>query len=119
MSVLEPTPHQTAFAEMWEGICTLALIDIGPSGKWIKGTVWDSKQLLGDHWRCWINATDQNQEVANGYLIKPFHMYVEFNGWPAGICDPHTGLICAGEAADVFTLRDAIHHAIARVGAAK
>jgi len=113
MSDPEPTAEQNAFAEMWAAICTLALKDNG--GKTLNGRVWYSGELI-ERWRCWINATDQNQVVAKGHVIKPFEMYVEFNGWPAGICDPHTGLICAGEAANVFTLRDAIHHAIEREG---
>lgn len=109
----QPTEHQTAFAEMWDGICTLALLDIGPAGKTIKGSVWDSRDLLGKQWRCWINATDQGQKVGNcTQEIRPFEMYVEFNGWPAGIVDPHDGVIAAGEEANVFTFRDAVKRAI-------
>lgn len=39
---------------------------------------------------------------------KDFQAKIEFNGWPAGIIDPHGGIIAAGEAANEDTFIAAI-----------
>lgn len=44
--------------------------------------------------------------------VMPYHIYVEFNGWPAGVLNPYGGCIAAGEAANETTFIAAVKSAI-------
>lgn len=35
-----------------------------------------------------------------GVTVEPFHCYIEFNGWPAGVVAPWGGVIAAGDVAN-------------------
>jgi hypothetical protein len=85
---------------------------------------------LNKHEGCWYVALDEHWEVAaNGHgqptkcdrfrqhagfapTVPPFSIYVEFNGWPAGVIDPYGCSIAAGEAANIFTLVEAVERAL-------
>lgn len=70
---------------------------------------------LNKHPACWECQIDRQWRVAvNGHheprhcsfsnvAIDPFHCYIEFNGWPAGIMTPAGGTIAAGAAANEDT----------------
>ena len=53
-------------------------------------------------WAIWMNAhTDTRKGGPTGDIeVPPFHCYVEFNGWPAGLINPRGGVIAAGAAAN-------------------
>lgn len=64
---------------------------------------------IDKHWTVKINP--HRGDIEN----IPFgHMYVEFNGWPAGLISPYEGTIAAGEAANEDTLIDAIDKALSQ-----
>lgn len=46
-------------------------------------------------------------------MVPPFSVYIEFNGYPAGIIDAHGGIIAHGAAANEQTFCDAVRRAIA------
>jgi len=63
------------------------------------------KRLLriGDEQEGWgvkLNPTDAPIDD-----IQPFAAFVNWNGWPAGVVNPHGGWIAAGDAANQETLR--------------
>lgn len=47
----------------------------------------------------------------NEIEVPPFHCYVEFNGWPAGLLDPFGGWLVAGTLANEETFVAAVKHA--------
>lgn len=52
-------------------------------------------------WKILLNASDQEVEIREGSpKLPPLNVYVEFNGWPAGIINPYGGVIAAGECAN-------------------
>lgn len=80
---------------------------------------------LNKHAGCWEHQIDESWRVAinghreahdvEGVSLPPFHIYLEYNGWPAGILHPLTGgLMAAGEAANEGTLIAALVRAIER-----
>lgn len=51
----------------------------------------------------WIAMNGHKEPTAcskGGTPIPPFHLYVEFNGFPAGVIGMRTGMIAAGAAAN-------------------
>ena len=68
---------------------------------------------LTKHAGCWECQIDKQWLIAvNGHkqpmrwrdiTVDPFHCYVEYNGWPAGIFTPYGGTIAAGEGANEDT----------------
>jgi hypothetical protein len=115
MAVTEQmTDEQAALERFWTGF--IALADK-------RGAV-----PLNQHEGCWYVALDEHWELAaNGHgekkecgsfkhhkspqAVSPFSIYVEFNGWPAGVIDPYGCSIAAGEAANIFTLVEALERA--------
>jgi len=75
---------------------------------------------IGKQWWVAINGHNEARPASspNGaskelpFQVEPFHCYVEFNGWPAGILTPYGGTLAAGEAANEDTLIAAIDVAI-------
>lgn len=74
----------------------------------------DIKKLPG----CWSHKIDERWKIdINGKDraidgIPPYHVAIEYNGWPAGILSPVGGLIAAGEGANESTFIDALDKAI-------
>ena len=77
--------------------------------------LWHRK--LDEHWAIWVNGKTTTQSTPDGAAVDPFHCYVEFNGWPAGILSVPTGqgAIAAGKLANYETFCDALKAAIAFV----
>lgn len=71
----------------------------------IKDKIWTHK--VDEHWEIAVNGKDHTAETAPfgqsqlPIKIQPFHCYVEFNGWPAGILSPHGGTFAAGSLANI------------------
>ncbi len=53
------------------------------------------------HWWIAINGHDEPTRCTRSDVpIEPFHCYVEFNGWPAGLLSPADGILAAGAIAN-------------------
>jgi hypothetical protein len=83
----------------------------------------DNAAPLNKHAGCWerqigewwiaINGHRDEVKCSKGPRVPPFNCYCEFNGWPAGIFDPHGGVIAAGAAANEETFAAAIEAELA------
>ena len=67
---------------------------------------------LDEHWKISINGHREPRKNSVGVTIEPFHCYVEFNGWPAGMFNPKGGSIAAGTVANEDEFIRAIEKAI-------
>ena len=72
---------------------------------------------IDEQWWVAINAHQQEIACSTGAPVPPFHAYVTFNEWPAGLFSPRGGTIVTGEAANEATLIAAVNAAIARLEA--
>lgn len=68
---------------------------------------------IDDHWTIAVNGHKEPKEF-RCHSLQPYEVYVEFNGWPAGLFDPSGGGIAAGTLANEDTLCDALRAAIQR-----
>lgn len=85
---------------------------------------------LPEHDGCWEHEIDERWWIAvNGHdkpqlmrkhpnlsPLAPYTIYVEFNGWPAGLLGIDGGCIAAGEAANERTFIEALLSAIRKAG---
>ncbi len=94
-----PTPDQVAFAEVWNYAAKLAIKDGKAPLNALSG-FWQRK--VGESWEIWLHAQKEPLKLPSGTPLEPFTMYVEFNGWPAGVLDPHGGSIAAGSLANIY-----------------
>jgi hypothetical protein len=67
--------------------------------------VWECK--VDEHWTIVVNGHKEKKQW-HDIEIAPFHCYVEFNGFPAGIFSPRGGSIAAGELANEETFINAV-----------
>lgn len=59
------------------------------------------ERQIGEHWWIALNAhKEAKPQTHSDAKVEPFHCYLEFNGWPAGIINPYGGIIAAGDAAN-------------------
>ena len=58
------------------------------------------ERQIGEHWWIAVNGHKDKISCSKGPEVEPFHCYVEFNGWPAGIFNPMNGIIACGYAAN-------------------
>jgi len=65
-------------------------------------------------WWMAINGSLNGVQV-DGVVLEPFHAYVKFNGWPAGVFSPAGGIIAAGKAANADTFCEALVKATGRM----
>ena len=72
------------------------------------------ERQIGKLWWVAVNGHDTPMKCSKGQEIKPFHCYVEFNGWPAGVITPYGGTFAAGDAANEESFAAAIEAEIAR-----
>lgn len=82
----------------------------------IKGKIW--KHQVDDHWLIAVNGMDGDAETGPfgqstaSHTLKPYHCYVEFNGWPAGEFNPYDGWFAAGSCANTETFCEALQKKI-------
>jgi|GEM_PF-2935093 len=88
-----------ALSLAWAGCGALALHDkVGVIAD-LPGGIYQRE--IGQHWRIVFNGSGETRaEDARAPKLPPFAVYIEFNGWPAGIIDPSGGIIAAGDAAN-------------------
>lgn len=69
---------------------------------------------LDDEWEIWVNGHREKMAIPRHEELKvsPFHCYVEFNGWPAGVFTPFDGCIVAGKLANEETFIKALKNAL-------
>lgn len=75
---------------------------------------------VDEHWRVVLNGDSVAHAIPmypQGPALAPWSVYVEWNGFPAGLLDAGGGVIAAGEAANEATLIAALVAAKARVEA--
>jgi hypothetical protein len=72
---------------------------------------------LDGAWFFAVNGHQHEIACSKGAAVPPFHVYLEFNGWPAGIFSPRGGVIAAGEAANEGTFIEAVNAAIQKASA--
>ena len=65
-------------------------------------------------WAIAFNAHADPKPCSLGVTVQPFHCYVQFNGWPAGVFNPYGGQIAAGECANEAAFLEAMDAAIAK-----
>ncbi len=66
-----------------------------------------------DKWFVALNGRSEPTKSSHGSDVPPYSVYIAYNGWPAGIIDPHGGIIAGGEAANEETFIKAIREALA------
>lgn len=71
---------------------------------------------IDEQWWIAINGHDEPVTCSTGARVDPFHIFVTYNGWPAGILTPFAGTLAAGAAANEETFIAAIEAAIRRAG---
>lgn len=54
-------------------------------------------------WWVAFNGHPEKKATSKGQQVDPYHCYVEYNGWPAGVFTPYGGVIAAGEGANENT----------------
>jgi hypothetical protein len=63
---------------------------------------------IDDQWWIAMNGHKKPTKCSAGATVPPFEMYVQFNGWPAGVVAPNGGIIAAGELANEDTFIAAV-----------
>ena len=78
------------------------------------------EQRVDDQWWFAMNghnepmiarSSDGASSSGEGVSVPPFHAYVEYNGWPAGMLTPYDGILAAGEGANEETFAAALESA--------
>ena len=72
---------------------------------------------IDDHWWIAVNGHKEPTRCSRGPMVDPFAIYVEFNGFPAGILDSGGGCIAAGESANHDSYVQAVTAAVERARA--
>ena len=89
------TEHQVS--EAFNAVVDLAL-SLGVRS--IKGLPACWEHQVDEHWHIAINGHHTDQQTSRGNNVPPFHCYIEFNGFPAGLITPYDGIIAAGSVAN-------------------
>lgn len=63
---------------------------------------------VDERWWFALNPHDDQTECSQGAKVPPFSIYVQFNGWPAGIIGVSDGVMAAGELANEATFIEAL-----------
>ena len=74
------------------------------------GECWEHQ--IDDQWFVAMNTSDAPIDCSHGPKVKPYHAFVEFNGFPAGSINPYGGIIAAGDAANEDSFIAAMRAAI-------
>ena len=59
-------------------------------------------------WFMAVNGHNEPIECSMGVSVPPFHAYVQFNGWPAGIIDASGSCFAAGDLANLESFNAAL-----------
>ena len=75
------------------------------------------ERQIDEHWFIAVNGHKESQKTkggTGGISVEPFHLYVEFNGWPTGYVTPYGGIIAAGDAANEGAFIEACEKALGK-----
>lgn len=89
----------------WAGVCLLAMKDGVERIRDVPGGIW--RRDIGAHWKVAMNGSAETRKF-EGCPLDPYSIFVEFNGFPAGIINPAGGVIAAGSLANEDTFIAAI-----------
>jgi hypothetical protein len=70
------------------------------------------ERAVDEQWFVAFNGHKEPMKVSRGATLPPYEIYIEFNGWPAGVIGPDGGIIAAGDAANEKTFIAALKAAI-------
>lgn len=62
---------------------------------------------IDSHWSISVNGHREAVTCVHGVNVAPFTAYLQYNGWPAGMITPLSGLIAAGNAVNEQSFIDA------------
>ena len=94
--------------EAFAKLCDMAIaLGAAPMNK--HAACWEHQ--VDAQWWVAFNGHPEAKETSKGHQVEPFHCYVEYNGWPAGIFMPYGGCIAAGEGANENTFIAALARA--------
>lgn len=97
-----------AFAEVAELALALGAREINKlPGCW--------EHAIDERWRVAVNAHPEERETERGAKVPPLSMYVEFNGWPAGVFTAGGGWVAAGSVANEAAFIEAVRAAREKV----
>jgi hypothetical protein len=68
---------------------------------------------VDDHWFLAFNGHNVPVNCSKSAKVPPFTIYIEYNGWPAGVVDPVGGTMAAGDCANENAFLDALRARIA------
>ena len=95
------------FGLIAELAAALGVRDIGSTeGCW--------EHALDERWWFAINGHKEPVKCSQGVTVPPFHCYLEYNGFPAGVFSSFGGQIAAGSAANEETFCETLRQAICR-----
>lgn len=104
--------HNTAIKEAYAVLAELG-IALGAAPLTQFAGCWECQ--IDEHWRVAVNGHQAQRHCSfSNVAIDPFHCYIEFNGWPAGLMTPVGGTIAAGSAANEDTFITAIRARLAK-----
>lgn len=67
---------------------------------------------VGGGYRVAVNGHPEPRPTAGGFVLRPYTVYVEFEGWPFAVVDANGGAVVGADwAALAAALRDAIARA--------
>ncbi len=96
---------EPAVCEAFAAIADLCLaLDAAPANRY--PGCWELR--LDEHWEIAFNGHGESVRSSHGVAVEPYHCYVQFNGWPAGVFGPLGGTIAAGELANEETFLAAV-----------
>ena len=95
-------------------VVVIRIGDLGIALGGVLGTVWEHQ--VDDQWYFAVNRSKETQTVERTSLVDigRGEIYVEYNGWPAGMIDQRDGVIAAGDGANEDTFIAALEAAIKR-----
>ncbi len=108
MDNLDPHTMDPTTANPMECIMALAeSLGVRQLSKTHAGQLWTHK--VDEQWTFAVNANREPVKTVDGVPVDPFHVYVEFNGWPAAVISPTgDGVFAAGTAANVTAFNVAV-----------
>lgn len=71
---------------------------------------------IDDKWEIAVNGHKEAKRCSHGVDVEPYHCYVQYNGWPAGIFNPRGGTIAAGECANENAFIAAMEACLSKLG---
>jgi len=97
--------HTSSVCEAFAAIADLCIaLGAAPANRF--EDCWELR--IDSQWEIAFNGHEESRRSSYGVVVQPFHCYVQFNGWPAGVFGPLGGVIAAGECANEDTFLEAV-----------